>query len=144
MRLRKALARAILVLAVSLTAALVLAVTIAIGGKRFDVSARYRYAGVAENGRGAPAHYIATGDGFRFLFFDARSQGRRSERYTLCLGAAGKPPARCWRRTAGYGLGRVVFPARLPPELTYGALTARWLIGTRIVATWSFLYVPGA
>jgi hypothetical protein len=143
MRLRKVSARAILVLAVLLMAALVLAVTVAIGGERSSAVARYRYAGVIENGRGAPAHYLAIGDGFRMLFFDALSQGRRSERYSVCLGPPGKPPVRCWQRTARYGLSRVMLGDRLPPQVSYGAVTARWLIGNRIVATWPFLYVRG-
>jgi hypothetical protein len=143
MWLRRVPARAILVLAVLFMAALVLAATVAIGGDRSSAPASYRYAGVMENGRGAPAHYLAIGDGFRLLFFDALSQGRRSELYRVCLGPPGKPAVRCWRRTARYGLSRVILGDRLPPQVSYGAVTARWLIGTRVVTTWPFLYVRG-
>jgi hypothetical protein len=144
MRLRQnAPARSTLVLAVLLMAALVLAVKVAIGGERSSGVASYRYAGVIQNGRGAPAHYLAIGDGFRLLFFDALSQGRRSQRYRVCLGPPGKPAVRCWRRTARYGLSRVILGDRLPPEVSYGAVTARWWIGDRIVTTWPFLYVRG-
>jgi hypothetical protein len=143
MRLRRVPARAILVLAVLFVAALVLAVAVAIGGDRSGALASYRYAGVMENGRGAPAHYLAIGDGFRLLFFDALSQGRRSERYKVCLGPPGKPAVRCWQRTARYGVGRVILGDRLPLQVSYGALMARWSIGDRIVTTWPFLYVRG-
>jgi hypothetical protein len=143
MRLRKVVLRAFVTIALTITAALALAVTIAVGGGRSDVPAPYRYAGVVENGRRAPAHYIATGDGFRFYFFDALSQGRRSERYRVCVGPAGKAATRCWSRTARFGLGRVAFPVALPPNFQFGPLVARWFIGSRIVATWPFLYVRG-
>jgi hypothetical protein len=143
MRLRQVPPRAILVFALLLMAALVLAVKIATGGQRSRAVGSYRYAGVIENGRGAPAHYLAIGDGFHLLFFDALSQGRRSERYRVCLGRPGKPALRCWRRTARYGLDRLILGDRLPPEVSYGAVTARWVIGDRIVTTWPFLYVRG-
>lgn len=142
-RLRRVPARAILALAVLFMAALVLAVTVAIGGDRPSVVASYRFAGVMENGRGAPTHYAAIGDGFRLLFFDALSQGRRSEGYKVCLGPPGKPAVRCWRRTLRYGLSRVILGDRLPREVAYGAVTARWMIGDRIVTAWPFLYVRG-
>src|SRR2546429_3914167 len=104
MRLRQKVPRRMaVVLPLSLMTTLVVVVTTAVGGRGSDF-ARFRYAGVVENGRGAPAHQIATGDGFRFVFFDALSQGRRSSRYKICLGPAGKAPARCWSRTARYGL----------------------------------------
>lgn len=142
MRLRRAPGRAILVLA-PFMAALALAVTVAIGGDRSSEVASYRYAGVVENGRGAPAHYLAIGGGFRLVFFDALSQGRRSVRYRVCLGPPGRPAVRCWRRTARFGLSRVILGDRLPLEVSYGPVTARWLIGDRIVTAWPFLYVRG-
>jgi hypothetical protein len=141
MVLRKGIARWLLAFLVLLTVAMALVVTIALAGERSNVPTRYRYAGVVENARGAPSHHIAMGDGFRFVFFDSLSQGRRSERYRLCLGPAGKSAIQCWSRTARYGLGRVAFPATLPPKVALGPLTARWLIGSRTVATWPFLYV---
>ena len=144
MRLRQNLpARGVLLLALSLMSATLVAVTTALGGEQSGIASRYRYAGVIENGRGAPSHRLAIGDGFRFLFFDALSQGRRSERYKVCLGRPGKPAVRCWRRTARYGLDRVFVGAALPPEVSYGQITARWLIGNRPVTTWTFLYVRG-
>lgn len=143
MRLRQTVpARAAFVLALAFTAAMVVAVTTAVGGGRSDVPARYRYAGVVENGRGAPAHHIASGDGFRLVFFDALSQGRRWERYRVCLGPTGKSAVRCWSRRARYGLSRLVLPVA-PPQVTFGPTTASWLIGGRVVAKWSFLYVRG-
>jgi hypothetical protein len=134
------MARPLLTFLVLVTVTMALVVTIALAGGRSNVPTRYRYAGVVENARGAPSHNIAMGDGFRFVFFDSLSQGRRSVRYRLCLGPAGKSANQCWRRTARYGLGSVAFPATLPPNIAVGPLTARWLVGTRTVATWPFLY----
>jgi hypothetical protein len=143
MRLRQNIpARGVLFLAVSLVMALVVAVATAVGGGGSDF-ARFRYAGVVENGRGAPAHQVTTGDGFRLLFFDVLSQGRRSERYKVCLGRAGKSPAWCSRRTARFGFGRVVFPATLPSKVPFGVLMARWFVNDRTVATWPFFHVRG-
>jgi hypothetical protein len=135
-------ARTLCALAMSITVAMGGA-AIAIAGERSDPSVGYRYAGVVENGRGAPAHYIVRGDGVRLIFFDAQSQGIRSRRYAVCLGPAGKSATRCWNRTARYGLGRLIFSATLPPEVPFGALTARWTIENRTVATWRFLHVIG-
>jgi hypothetical protein len=143
MRLRQKVPRRVaVVLPLSLMTALVVVVTTAVGGRGSDF-ARFRYAGVVENGRGAPAHQIATGDGFRFVFFDALSQGRRSGRYKICLGPAGKAPTRCWSRTARYGLGRLVYTAMLPSNVPFGLLKARWLVNGRVVATWPFFYIRG-
>jgi hypothetical protein len=139
---QKVPARAASVLVLLLATAMVVAVTAAPGGGRSDVS-RYQYAGVVENGRGAPAHQIATGEGFRFVFFDALSQGRPSERYRICLGPAGKDPVRCWSRTARFGLGRLAYPAMLPSNVRFGLLKARWLVNGRVVATWPFFYIRG-
>ena len=122
--------------------AMVVAVAAARGGERSDISL-YRYAGVVENGRGAPAHQIAVGESFRFLFFDALSQGRPSERYRICVGPTGKAPVRCWRRTARYGFGRLTYPAMLPSNVRFGLLSARWLVNGRAVATWPFFYIRG-
>jgi hypothetical protein len=144
MRLRQNIpARGVLFLAVSLVTALVVAVAAAVGGGGSDF-ARFRYAGVVQNGRGAPAHQIASADVFRLVFFDVLSQGRRSERYRVCLGTAGKPKIRCWNRTARYGLSRFAVSRALLPQVPLGGpVTARWLIGGRVVAAWSFLYVRG-
>jgi hypothetical protein len=143
-RLRQNLpARGALLLAVSLVTASLFAVASAVGGGGSDF-ARFRYAGVVENGRGAPAHQIASGDVFRLVFFDVLSQGRRSERYRVCLGAAGKSNIRCWNRMARYGLSRFALSRALLPQVPLGGpVTARWLIGGRVVAAWSFLYVRG-
>jgi len=135
-------ARAVLLLGLVLTSVMALTVATAIGGERSGIPAHYRYAGVVETGRGAPAHQVASGDGIKFVFFDALSQGRPSERYRVCLSQAGKP-LRCWSRVARFGLGRLVFPIKLPSEVTYGAATARWFFGSRVVATWPFLYARG-
>ena len=140
MVLRKSIARSLLTFLVLLMAAMALVVTIALAA-RSGVPTRYRYAGVVENARGAPSHHIAMGDGFRFVFFDALSQGVRSKRYRLCLGPAGKAAVQCWRGTTRYGLGRVAFLVTLPAKFEPGALTARWLVGSRTVAAWPFLYV---
>jgi hypothetical protein len=138
---RKVPARVALMLALCLATGMVVAVTTAVGGERSNTS--YRYAGVVENGRGAPAHQFARGDGFRFLFFDALSQGRRSERYKLCLNPPGKPPARCWHSNARFGLGRIAYGGLLPSNVPFGVLTARWFVSGRVVAAWRFYYVRG-
>jgi hypothetical protein len=144
MRLRQRIpARKALVLTLCLTTAMVVAVTTAIGGDRSDTATPYRFAGAVENGRGAPAHLIITGEGFRFLFFDALSQGRPSERYKLCLGRPGKSPVRCWQRNARFGLGRVAYGGMLPSDVPFGVLDARWSVNARIVAIWRFRYVKG-
>jgi hypothetical protein len=104
---------------------------------------RYRYAGVVEDGRGVPTHYVKRGGGVIFYFFDALSQGRKSTSYRLCVGPPGKPPTRCWDRTARYGVGKVSFSFTLPSDIPLGALTARWLVAGRTVASWRFLYVRG-
>jgi hypothetical protein len=104
--------------------------------------ARYRYAGVVENRRGIPTHMITTGDGIVFYFFDSMSQGRTSEPYRLCVGRPGKAPARCWKKTARYGVGKVSFSFTLP-GVPLGDLTAGWLVAGRTVARWAFLYVRG-
>src|SRR5947207_6001580 len=62
----------------------------------------YRYAGVVENGRGIPTHYVRRGDGIVFYFFDSIRQGLKSEPYQLCVGPPGKAAARCWTKTARY------------------------------------------
>lgn len=132
-----------------LTLVALLAATILLGmesvpaSMRTNLPARYRYAGVVENGRRAPAHYIATGDGIGFYFFDAFSQGRQAEAYRVCIGPPRKPPVRCWNRTAKYGVGQVKFPAALPADVPLGPMSARWLIAGRTVATWAFLYGRG-
>lgn len=113
------------------------AATAGVGSK----PAEYRYAGVVEDARGIPTHTIKRGGGVVFRFFDALSQGRKSEPYRLCVGRRGKPATRCWNQTARYGVGKVTFPFTLPPGFPLGELTARWLIGGRTVASWAFLYV---
>jgi hypothetical protein len=140
---QKVRARAASVLVLLVATAMVVAVTAALGGARSDLLPRYQYAGVVENDRGAPAHWIAAGDGFRFVFFDALSQGLRSERYKICVGRAGKAPVRCWSRTARYGLGRLVYTVKLPSNVPFGQLRARWLVNGRVVAIWPFLYIRG-
>jgi hypothetical protein len=110
---------------------------------KIDVPGSFRYAGVVENGRGAPTHYIATGDGVKLHFLDALSQGRPSEPYRVCIGRLGKAPAVCWNRTAKFGLDQLSLPATLPAGVPLGILTAQWLVGRRMVATWRFLYVRG-
>lgn len=124
----------------SLAVTMVLAIETASAAGRAD-PLRYRYAGVVENGRGIPTHYLTRGGGIVFYFFDALSQGRKSESYRLCVGPPGKVPARCWNRTARYGVGRVAFSFTLPSDVPLGALTARWLVAGRTVASWPFLYV---
>jgi hypothetical protein len=108
-----------------------------------SVPTRYRYAGVVENARGAPAHRIATGDGFRLSFFDALSQGRRSTRYRVCIGRPGQKASHCWRGVARYGFGELNLGFRLPADVPVGPLTALWLVDGRRVAIWPFLYILG-
>jgi hypothetical protein len=127
----------------ALLAVLLLPATEVAAGVGTTDPARYRYAGVVENGRSAPTHYIATGDGIGFYFFDAFSQGRQAESYRVCVGHPGKSPVRCWTRTATYGLGRLKFPATLPSDVPLGPLVARWFLGGRTVAAWTFLYARG-
>ena len=100
----------------------------------------YRYAGVVENGRGIPTHYLRKGDGIVFYFFDAFSQGIKSEPYQLCVGPSGKAAARCWKQTARYGVGKVRFSFTLPTGVPLGELTARWLVAGSTVARWTFFY----
>jgi hypothetical protein len=100
----------------------------------------YRYAGVVENVRGIPTHYVRKGEGVVFSFFDAFSQGRKSVPYQLCVGPPGKAAARCWKQTARYGVGKVRFSFTLPPSVPLGALTARWLVAGSTVARWTFFY----
>ena len=100
----------------------------------------YRYAGVVENGRGIPTHYFNKVEGIFFSFFDAVSQGRKSERYQLCVGPPGKAATRCWKQTAKYGVGKLSFSFTLPAGVPLGELTARWLVGDRTVARWAFFY----
>jgi hypothetical protein len=113
------------------------AATAGVGSK----PARYRYAGVVEDARGIPTHTIKRGGGVVFYFFDALSQGRKSEPYRLCVGRPGKAAARCWNQTARYGVGKVNFSFTLPPGVPLGELTAQWLVGGHTVASWAFLYV---
>lgn len=108
---------------------------------RLDANAPvYRYAGVVESGRGIPTHYVKKGEGIVFYFFDAISQGRKSEPYQLCVGPPGKAASRCWKQTAKYGVGKVNFSFTLPDGVPLGELTARWLVGGRTVARWAFFY----
>ena len=100
----------------------------------------YRYAGVVESGRGIPTRYVRKGEGIIFYFFDAMSQGRKSEPYQLCVGPRGKAASRCWKQTAKYGVGKVSFSFTLPHGVPLGELTARWLVGGRTVARWAFFY----
>ena len=100
----------------------------------------YRYAGVVENGRGIPTHYVKKGEGIIFSFFDAVSQGRKSEPYQVCVGPPGKAATRCWKQTAKYGVGKLSFSFTLPAGVPLGELTARWLVGDRTVARWAFFY----
>lgn len=131
----------VLLIAVALLAmAMSLAIEAAIAGVG-STPARYRYAGVVENPRGIPTHTITRGEGIVFVFFDALSLGRKSEPYQLCVGRPGKAAARCWNRTARYGVGKLSFSSTLPPDLPLGELTARWLVANRPVALWAFLYV---
>jgi hypothetical protein len=129
-------------LTVFLAVTMVLAIETASSAVRTD-PLRYRYAGVVVDGRGIPTHYVKRGGGIAFHFFDALSQGRKSESYRLCVGPPGKAPVRCWNRKARYGVGKVAFSFTLPSDIPLGAVTARWLVAGRTVASWPFLYVRG-
>jgi hypothetical protein len=139
---RNFLCRKVLPIALFLVASSVVGIGAASGAKSTDPF-RYRYAGVVENGRGIPTHYVARGDGIAFSFFDSLSQGRKSHRYQLCIDHSGKGTPRCLNRTGRFGVGRIVFPFTLPSDVPLGELTARWLVAGRTVATWRFLYVRG-
>jgi len=143
MLLRNVALGALSVLVGGLLTPMLITVDVASADTEPNVSSRYRYAGVVENGRGIPTHYIAAGDGIRFHFFDALSQGRPSESYTLCIGRPRMTPVRCWHRTAKYGVGEVGFSFTLPSVVPLGALTARWLSDGRVVASWPFFYTRG-
>ena len=128
---------------VTATALAAVAMAIGRGPGNASIPARYRYAGVVENSRGVPAHYIARGEAFNFVFFDYEAQGFRRKPYRLCLGRPGQAPARCWSRTARFGLGRLRFSFVLPRDVPLGLLTARWLVGGERVAVWPFVYARG-
>jgi hypothetical protein len=130
-----------LLIVIVLLAATTLLIQDGYAGRRVNVAGPNQYAGVVENARGAPAHYIGTGDGIALVFFDAFGQGRKSEPYRACIGRPGKAPVRCWNRTAAYGVGKISFPGTLPREIPTGALAARWLVAGRTVASWQFFYV---
>jgi hypothetical protein len=132
-----------LTVVVSLAVTILLGIASASAAVRAD-PLRYRYAGVVEDGRGVPSHYLKRGGGILFYFFDALSQGRKSTSYRLCVGRPGKPPTRCWSRTARYGVGKLAFSFTLPSDVPLGELTARWFVVGRTVASWPFLYVRGA
>jgi hypothetical protein len=142
-RLLKATVLVLVVLSGIALSATALGVSVVHFGREAQLPLRYRYAGVVENGRGAPAHRIATGDGFRFHFFDASRQGMRSTPYTLCVGRPGQRSGHCWSLRARYGFGRLNVPVLLPADVAIGSLTARWLVRGRTVATWPFLYIRG-
>jgi hypothetical protein len=120
-----------------------LAITTADASERANIPDRYRYTGVVEDGRGTPTHYAKAGEGFRFYFLDSLSLGRRSKPYTLCVGAPGKAPNRCWNLVAKFGVGKFSLSAILPKNVPRGPLTARWLLAGRSVATWPFFYARG-
>jgi len=111
----------------------------AFAGSR-EILPGYRYPGVVENARGAPTHYVGPGDGITLSFFDAFSQGRKSLRYTVCIGRPGRRASRCWARSASFGFGKLTFPTVLPGNVPLGSLTARWLVAGRTVALWPFFY----
>jgi hypothetical protein len=114
--------------------------TVAAGARSIPPPLSYRYAGVVETGSGVPAHNVRRGGGVIFYFFDSFSQGIKSQPYRLCVGRPGKAAAFCWTRTARYGVGKVAFAFTLPPRVPLGALTARWLVAGRAVASWPFFY----
>jgi hypothetical protein len=137
------MARAPLSVLLMLVALLAVAMLLAIqpASARLGANAPvYRYAGVVENGRGIPTHYVKKGEGIIFYFFDAISQGRKSEPYQLCVGPPGKAATRCWKQTAKYGVGKLSFSFTLPAGVPLGELTARWLVAGRTVARWAFFY----
>ena len=137
------LPRTLLSVLLMLVALLAVAMLLAIqpASARLDVTAPvYRYAGVVEAGRGIPTHYVKKGEGIIFYFFDAISQGRKSEPYQLCVGPPGKAASRCWKQKAKYGVGKLSFAFTLPDGVPLRELTARWLVGGRTVARWAFFY----
>ena len=124
--------------------AALLAIASALAGARAsERPSDYRYTGAVETGLGIPAHLARAGEGFTFSFFDALSVGRRSESYTVCVGRPGKAPVKCWKRTARFGVGKLILGQALPSKIPLGALTVRWSVKGRTVAKWRLLYVHG-
>lgn len=112
-------------------------------GRSNQQTSDYRYTGAVENGLGIPTHFARAGDGFVFSFYDALSLGRKSEPYTVCVGPRGKAPTRCWKRSARFGVGKLILGQTLPGNVPLGALTVRWSQQGRTVAKWGLLYVHG-
>lgn len=132
--------RTSLVAVVGVAALLAIASAFA-GARGAQRTPNYRYAGAVVNGRGVPAHFGAVGEGFLFSFFDARSRGRASEPYKVCVGRRGRSTsAKCWKRTARFGVGRLNLGQALPARVPYGQLTVRWSVGGKAVASWALLY----
>jgi hypothetical protein len=124
-------------------AALFAIVTSLAGARSNEQAADYRYTGAVENGVGIPTHLARAGEGFVFSFFDALSQGRRSEPYAACVGRPGKPPVKCWKLSARFGVGKVALGQMLPSKVPFGSLTVRWSVEGHRVATWRLFYARG-
>lgn len=104
----------------------------------------YRYTGAVENGLGIPIRLGNAGEGFAFTFFDALSRGRPSKPYKVCVGRPGKAPAKCWKRSARFGVGKLNVGQALPQNVPFGELTVRWSVRGTTVARWAILYARAA
>lgn len=122
----------------SFIAALAALSLVAVGAAQADVPTQYRYAGTVIRASGSvPTHALVEGDGIGFTFTDENSP--RGFRYTLCLFKRGKAQAfRCWQREPRRH-SDLFMVGDLHPS-PYGALTAKWMIGGRVVTIWHFLY----
>jgi hypothetical protein len=134
--------RTLLALIVGLTALLVIATALA-GSRSSKATTAYRFTGAVENGQGIPLHFARASDGFAFSFFDALSRGVRSEPYTVCVGRPGRSPAKCWKRSARFGVSKLSLGATLPRQVPYGELIVKWSMAGRTVAKWPLLYMRG-
>jgi hypothetical protein len=114
------------------------------GARASERVSDYRYTGAVENGLGIPIHFGRAGEGFAFTFFDALSRGRPSEPYKVCVGRPGKAPAKCWKRSARFGVGKLNLGQALPQNVRFGELVVRWSVRGRSVAKWAILYARAA
>jgi hypothetical protein len=123
-----------------LAALIVIATALAAAGATRQ-QPNYRFTGAVENGLRIPTRFARAGDGFYFSFYDAFSRGRPSERYSVCIGVSGKPPVRCWKRVARFGVDKLALGLALPRKVPYGQLTVRWSLGGQVVTRWPLAYM---
>jgi hypothetical protein len=96
---------------------------------------RYRFTGLVGPIAQPAGHYIVEGDGIKFHFAD-HDVPDAGTRYKVCVARVHQ----CWSRrthpyTDTFSIGNFAHPK-------YGAMTARWYVGGRVVAVWNFYYTP--